>query len=92
MTFTLHQSFKNPVREVFQPPYEVTEAGWGEFDVGVAVSARRGSPDQHNRAHNRMYCMYLNEQPPCALLEATAFPQGEVFRGAEPCSPRSLAD
>lgn len=44
VTFQLHQSFKNPVREVFEPPYEVTEAGWGEFDVGVHVRAQQGFP------------------------------------------------
>lgn len=38
VTFTLHPSFDNHVRTVEQPPYELTETGWGEFDIGVTVS------------------------------------------------------
>jgi YEATS domain-containing protein 4 len=35
--FQLHPSFAQPVRELTQPPYEVTEKGWGEFDVTIKV-------------------------------------------------------
>ena len=41
VTFTLHPSFKNPVRVLESPPYEVTESGWGEFDVGISVRLSR---------------------------------------------------
>ena len=35
--FTLDKSFENPVREVFAPPYEITETGWGEFDIAFKI-------------------------------------------------------
>jgi len=35
--FTLHESFANPVREVLQPPWEVSEQGWGEFDIRIQI-------------------------------------------------------
>ena len=35
--FKLDESFDNPVRTVFKPPYEVCETGWGEFDVLVKI-------------------------------------------------------
>ena len=35
--FHLHPSFAQPVREFTKPPYEVTERGWGEFDVTIRV-------------------------------------------------------
>lgn len=38
VTFQLHPSFKDPVRRVEQPPYELTETGWGEFDISIVVS------------------------------------------------------
>jgi hypothetical protein len=38
VTFNLHPSFKDPVRKVEQQPFELTETGWGEFDIGVVVS------------------------------------------------------
>jgi hypothetical protein len=37
VTFNLHPSFKDPVRKAEQQPYELTETGWGEFDIGVVV-------------------------------------------------------
>lgn len=37
-TFVLHESFTNPRRDVEFPPYELTETGWGEFDIVVTVT------------------------------------------------------
>eukprot|EP00775_Hariotina_reticulata_P004301 gene4301-4553_t len=37
VTFNLHPSFKEPVRPVAQQPYELSETGWGEFDIGVVL-------------------------------------------------------
>lgn len=42
VTFGLHHTFANPNRICTQPPYEVTEQGWGEFDINVTVGARAG--------------------------------------------------
>jgi len=40
VTFKLHSSFTNPDRDVVHPPFELTESGWGEFDIGVEVRTR----------------------------------------------------
>ena len=37
VVFNLHPSFKEPTRVLEKPPYEVTETGWGEFEIGVVV-------------------------------------------------------
>lgn len=37
VVFTLHPSFPIPIRVVEQPPYEVTEQGWGEFELGIRI-------------------------------------------------------
>ena len=37
VVFHLHDSFTVPSRELFQQPYEVTETGWGEFDIAVEI-------------------------------------------------------
>ncbi len=39
--FHLHESFEQPVRVVRQPPFEVTEVGWGEFEIRMV---RGGAP------------------------------------------------
>jgi transcription initiation factor IIF auxiliary subunit len=36
----LHESFQNPRRDVEMPPYELTETGWGEFDIVVVLHFR----------------------------------------------------
>jgi YEATS domain-containing protein 4 len=35
--FHLHPSFAEPVRSLTAPPFEVTEKGWGEFEIAVHV-------------------------------------------------------
>lgn len=37
VVFTLHPSFAEPVRELREPPFEVTEFGWGEFEAQIAI-------------------------------------------------------
>ena len=37
VAFQLHPSFDNPMREYTHPPYELTETGWGEFEIAVLV-------------------------------------------------------
>ncbi|PVG03667.1 yeats-domain-containing protein [Serendipita vermifera] len=38
VTFKLHESFANPSRVVDKPPFEVTETGWGEFEIQIRVA------------------------------------------------------
>lgn len=35
--FKLHDSYSNPNRIVTKPPYEVTETGWGEFEIVIKI-------------------------------------------------------
>lgn len=35
--FKLHDSYANPNRIITKPPYEVSETGWGEFEVAVKI-------------------------------------------------------
>jgi YEATS domain-containing protein 4 len=35
--FHLHPSFAVPIRSITAPPFQVTERGWGEFEVGIKV-------------------------------------------------------
>ncbi|GAX27462.1 YEATS domain-containing protein 4 [Fistulifera solaris] len=35
--FQLHPSFAQPTRELTEPPYEVTERGWGEFEAQIRL-------------------------------------------------------
>lgn len=37
VTFHLHPSFPQAVRTIETPPFEVTETGWGEFEIQITV-------------------------------------------------------
>jgi YEATS domain-containing protein 4 len=37
VVFQLHPSFPRPVRELTEPPFEVTERGWGEFEAQIRI-------------------------------------------------------
>jgi len=34
---TLHPSFVPHLRTLSEPPWEVTETGWGEFEIGITA-------------------------------------------------------
>lgn len=40
VVFNLHPSFAVPVREIREPPFEVSESGWGEFEAGIFLHFR----------------------------------------------------
>ena len=37
VVFQLHPSFPQPTRELTEPPFEVTETGWGEFEASIRI-------------------------------------------------------
>ncbi|KAG6891313.1 hypothetical protein C0992_009194 [Termitomyces sp. T32_za158] len=38
VTFKLHDTYPNPIRNVDKPPFEVSETGWGEFDIQIRIN------------------------------------------------------
>ncbi|CBZ54834.1 YEATS family protein, related [Neospora caninum Liverpool] len=42
VVFELDPSFVNPKRTLTHPPYEVSEAGWGEFQISVKLNPEGG--------------------------------------------------
>ncbi|CAL1385094.1 unnamed protein product [Linum trigynum] len=37
VVFQLHSSFNNPTRVVESPPFELSEQGWGEFEIAITL-------------------------------------------------------
>lgn len=37
VVFQLHPSFTNPMRVVESPPFELSECGWGEFEIAISI-------------------------------------------------------
>lgn len=42
VTFKLHETYENPVRSIESPPYQVTETGWGEFEIIIKIHFHTG--------------------------------------------------
>ncbi|KAH8118430.1 yeats family-domain-containing protein [Phellopilus nigrolimitatus] len=38
VTFKLHDTYANQTRNVDKPPFEVTETGWGEFEIQIRIN------------------------------------------------------
>ncbi|SCV03753.1 LAME_0H12948g1_1 [Lachancea meyersii CBS 8951] len=37
VVYKLHETYPNPTRTVDAPPFELTETGWGEFEINVKI-------------------------------------------------------
>ncbi|ORX54385.1 yeats-domain-containing protein [Hesseltinella vesiculosa] len=37
VVFKLHETYPNPLRSIEQPPFELTETGWGEFEIMIKI-------------------------------------------------------
>lgn len=37
VVFQLHPSFTNARRVIESPPFELTERGWGEFEIAISI-------------------------------------------------------
>ncbi|QEU58201.1 Yaf9 [Kluyveromyces lactis] len=37
VVFKLHETYPNPVRVIEAPPFELTETGWGEFEINIKI-------------------------------------------------------
>ncbi|KAK9464271.1 yeats family-domain-containing protein [Lipomyces arxii] len=37
VVFKLHETYPNAARSIEEPPFEVTETGWGEFEISIRV-------------------------------------------------------
>mmetsp|Transcript_9235 Transcript_9235/g.24854 ORF Transcript_9235/g.24854 Transcript_9235/m.24854 type:complete len:211 (+) Transcript_9235:1239-1871(+) len=63
--FDLHQTFQNPQRIVESQPFEVTEHGWGEFDIIVHVYFTLDSGVREAILYHKLRLYEDGEQPGC---------------------------
>ncbi|KAM7470849.1 hypothetical protein LguiA_009032 [Lonicera macranthoides] len=55
--FQLHSSFNNPTRVVESPPFELSECGWGEFEIAITLHFHSDVCDKplHLYHHLKLY-------------------------------------
>lgn len=52
VSFTLHSTFENRIRTIVEPPYEVEETGWGEFDINIEIKFKDETQSTVNLIHS----------------------------------------
>jgi len=72
VVFQLHPSFAQPTRELTEPPYEVTERGWGEFEAQIQIHWK--DPTEQPTIVNHTIKLYP-PKPPGSSKEDKAPPQ-----------------
>ncbi|EPS71197.1 hypothetical protein M569_03561, partial [Genlisea aurea] len=57
VVFQLHSSFNNPTRVVDSPPFELSESGWGEFEIAITLHFHSDVSDKplHLFHHLKLY-------------------------------------
>lgn len=63
VVFHLHHSFTDPVREVTTQPFELTETGWGEFDIQIAVHFVDEAMEEPFEIQHLLKLFHANETP-----------------------------
>ena len=61
--FHLHHSFAEPVREVLHQPFELTETGWGEFEITAVVHFIDEAMEEPFQMVHALRLFHQNEQP-----------------------------
>lgn len=82
INFKLHDSYANQNRVLTKPPYEVTETGWGEFEIVIKIyfqdpNERPVSPGEKvvkNLLFITTHCFY-SSLPGYAVSHLKTFPE-----------------
>ncbi|KAH7591732.1 Protein AF-9 -like protein [Nakaseomyces glabratus] len=65
VVFKLHETYPNPVRTIEAPPFELTETGWGEFDINIKIYFVEESNEKFINFYHRLRLHpYVNVNPP----------------------------
>ena len=69
VVFELHPSFTVPIRSIDAQPFELTESGWGEFEVNVKVRVLACKCCNHHHCTDAVFyeavCSVTRQLPLC---------------------------
>ncbi|GJN91809.1 hypothetical protein Rhopal_004832-T1 [Rhodotorula paludigena] len=74
VTFKLYETYKNALRTIESPPFEVTETGWGEFDIIIKVFF---APESNEKPLTFNHHLKLHPWPVDPILYAQPSATGE---------------
>ncbi|KAK9108987.1 hypothetical protein Sjap_017047 [Stephania japonica] len=62
--FQLHPSFNNPTRVVESPPFELSECGWGEFEIAISLFFHNDVCDKQLDLYHQLKLYHEEESGP----------------------------
>ena len=62
VVFQLHPSFAQPTRELTEPPFEITEKSWGEFEASIRIYWAENSEERSTMISHGIR-LYPNRAP-----------------------------
>nr|GLL23615.1 transcription initiation factor TFIID subunit 14b-like [Ipomoea trifida] len=65
--FQLHSSFNNPTRVVEVPPFEVSECGWGEFEIAITLHFHSDVCDKPLHLYHQLKLYPEDESGPLSI-------------------------
>ncbi|KAF8897902.1 yeats family-domain-containing protein [Infundibulicybe gibba] len=76
VTFKLHDTYSNPSRNIDKPPFEVSETGWGEFEIQIRITF---IPESGEKAmtlyhHLKLHPWAASAHPPTPLPKSKRRP------------------
>ncbi|GAA6035365.1 hypothetical protein JCM8097_008835 [Rhodosporidiobolus ruineniae] len=89
VTFKLYETYKNPLRTIEQPPFEVTETGWGEFDIAIKIFF---VPEANEKPLSFNHHLKLHPWPvdPILYHQPTPAPPADGDPSSEQATPQPL--
>lgn len=64
VVFQLHPSFNNPIRVVDAPPFELSECGWGEFEIAISLYFHNDACDRKLDLYHHLKLYPLEQSGP----------------------------
>ncbi|CDK26132.1 unnamed protein product [Kuraishia capsulata CBS 1993] len=74
VVFKLHDTYDSPTRSIESPPFEVTETGWGEFEIGIKIYFVSESSEKNlSLFHHLKLHPFNREGEPPAVVESVLY-------------------
>lgn len=67
--FKLHDTYPQPSRSIEEPPFEVTETGWGEFEISIRVFFVSQAAEKNVLLYHHLKLHPYGQPPPAQTTE-----------------------
>lgn len=69
VVFQLHPSFEKPIRTIEAAPFELSESGWGEFEIGITIHFHPDVAEKPLELYGAFSIMFHSQKYICEMTE-----------------------